>query len=50
MIPLIFAMLLILGAAALLTSYGMVGGFIYLSLTITLLALGIHRIRRYRID
>ena len=50
MIPLIFAMLLILGAAALFSSYGMVGGFIYLLLTITLLALGIHRIRRYRID
>ena len=50
MIPLIFAALLILGLAALLTSYGMVGGFIQLSLIVTLVVLGIYRIRRYRMD
>ena len=50
MIPLIFAMLLILGLAGLLTSYGMIGGFIYLFLIVTLVALGIYRIRRYRVD
>jgi hypothetical protein len=50
MIWLIFAMLWIVGLAALFTSYGMVGGLIQLSVIVTLVALGIHRIRRYRVD
>jgi hypothetical protein len=50
MILLIFAMLLILGAAGLLTSYGMVSGFVQLLLIVTLVALGIYRIRRFRVD
>ena len=50
MIGLIFALLLIVGLTGLLTSYGMVSGFVQLLLIVTLVALGIYRIRRFRVD
>jgi hypothetical protein len=50
MITLVFAMLLLLGATGLFMSYTMLGGLIQLSLVVGLVTLGIHRIRRFRID
>ena len=49
MIWLIFAILLIFGVVALLASYTVVGGVIQFLLISVLLALGINRIRRYRV-
>ena len=45
MLWLIFAMLLVLGAVGLLTSYGLVTGVIQILLISTLMAFGIQRIR-----
>lgn len=50
MIPLVFAMLLFLAAIALFASYTMFGGLLQVLLVIALMGLGIHRIRRVRID
>jgi hypothetical protein len=50
MITLVFAMLLLIGVTGLFTSYTMLGGVIQLSLVVALVALGINRIRRFRID
>ena len=50
MLWLIIAMLLVLGVVGLLASYTLVGGVIQIVLISTLVALGINRIRRYRMD
>jgi hypothetical protein len=50
MIWLIVAMLLMLGAVALLASYTLAGGTIQILLIGVLVAIGIHRIRRFKID
>jgi hypothetical protein len=50
MLWIIFVMLLIMGIVALFASYTMIGGFIQILLISVLLAIGIHRMRRYRVD
>jgi hypothetical protein len=50
MLWLIITMLLVLGVVGLLASYTLVGGVIQIVLISTLVALGINRIRRYRMD
>ena len=50
MIWFIIAMLLIMGLVSLLASYTLVGGVIQIFLICALVALGIKRIRRYRVD
>ena len=50
MIWLIVAMLLIVGLVGLLASYTLVGGVIQIFLICALGAIGIQRIRRYRVD
>jgi hypothetical protein len=46
----IFAMLLVLGVVGLLAPYGMVGGLFQILLIGALVALGINRLRQYRVD
>ena len=46
----IFAMLFLMGLVALFASYTMFGGIIQILLISMLVAIGINRIRRYRID
>lgn len=50
MLWVIFAMLSILGVVGILASYTLVGGFIQITLISTLVALGINRMRRIRVD
>jgi hypothetical protein len=50
MLWIIFVMLLIMGAVALFASYTMVGGIIQILLVSMLVAIGINRMRRYRVD
>jgi len=50
MIRLVFALLLILGVAGFFTSYTMFGGVIQVVGIVALVALGINRIRRYKVD
>lgn len=50
MLWLIIAMLLALGVVGLLASYTLVAGVVQIVLISTLVALGINRIRRYRMD
>jgi hypothetical protein len=50
MLWIIFVMLLIMGVVALFASYTMIGGLIQILLISALLAIGIHRMRRYRVD
>ena len=50
MLWLIFAMLLVLGVVVLLASQTLVGAVIQIVLISALVALGIHRMRRYRAD
>jgi hypothetical protein len=50
MLSAIFATLLILGVVGLLASYTLVGAVIQIVLISTLVALGINRILRYRLD
>ena len=50
MLWLIFTMLLVLCLVGLLASYTLVGGVIQILLISALVALGINRIRRYRVD
>jgi hypothetical protein len=50
MLWIIFAMLFIMGVVALFASYTMIGGLIQILLISVLLAIGIHRMRRYRVD
>jgi hypothetical protein len=46
----IFAMLFIMGLVAVFGSYTMVGGIIQILLVSVLVAIGINRIRQYRVD
>jgi hypothetical protein len=46
----IFAMLLIMGLVAIFASYTMVGGIIQILLVSVLVAIGINRMRRNRVD
>jgi hypothetical protein len=50
MLWIIFAMLLAMGVVALFASYTMVGGIIQILLVSMLVAIGINRMRRYRVD
>ena len=50
MIRLVFALLLIVGVGGFFTSYTMFGGTIQVAVIIALVVLGIHRIRRYKVD
>ena len=50
MLWLIIAMLLVLGVVGLLASYTLVAGIVQIVLISALVALGINRIRRYRMD
>ena len=50
MLWIIFVMHLIMGVVALFASYTMIGGLIQILLISALLAIGIHRMRRYRVD
>ena len=50
MIRLVFALLLILGVAGFFTSHTMFGGVIQVVAIIALVALGVNRIRRYKVD
>ena len=50
MLWLIFAMLSILGVVGILDSSTMTGGFIQITLISALVALGIHKMQRYRVD
>jgi hypothetical protein len=50
MLWLIFAMLSILGVVGILDSSTMIGGFIQITLISALVALGIHKMQRYRVD
>lgn len=50
MIWAIFAMLLIMSLVAIFASYTMVGGILLIILICALLALGIHSIRRIRVE
>jgi uncharacterized membrane protein len=50
MIKLVFVLLMIVGIAGLIMSYSMFNGLIQLALVVALVALGVHRILRYRVD
>jgi hypothetical protein len=50
MIKLVFALLLILGVAGFFMSYTVFGGVVQVAAIVALVALGIHRIRRYKVD
>jgi hypothetical protein len=46
----VFAMFFIIGLVAIFASYTMVGGIMQILLVSVLVAIGINRIRRYRVD